>query len=118
MIRLPAERARDALLGALEPHAAPFSVLAATSQDWASGLFVGARHRLALALGGADAAQRAERLQTLLPDLELEIAGGFVADVVVTTRLGEAAPVLAIEALTIEDGAVSAAVSPAFRRAG
>jgi hypothetical protein len=120
--RLPADRARDALIAALEPYAAPFEPIAASSKDWASGLFVGARHRLAITLRGADAAARAERLQRDLPELELEVPHGFVADIQVTVRLHDAAPVLAIEALTIEDGDVrsagGAAVSPAVRRAG
>jgi hypothetical protein len=116
--RLPAERARDALLKALEPHAGPFSLIAASSKEWASGLFYGARHRFAIALQEDDALARAERLQIDLPELELEIPGGFVADIQVTTRLHDARPVLAIEALTIEDGAECAAVSRAVRRAG
>lgn len=121
MIRLPAERARDALLRALEPHAAPFAILATTSTDWASGLFTGARHRIAITLTGDDAQARATRLQRELPELELEleIRGGFVADVQVAARLEDAAPTLAIEALTIEDGVQRAgSLNAVVRRVG
>ncbi|WBO22176.1 hypothetical protein [Sphingomonas abietis] len=102
MIRLPAERARDTLLRAMEPFAAPFTTITATSQDWASGLFYGARHRLALRIEGGDAAIRAAQLQAALPEMELAMAQGFVADLHVV-RLDENGPILAIEALTIDD---------------
>ncbi len=114
MIRLPAERARDALLAAIAPFAAPFTTIAATSQDWASGLFYGARHRLALRIEGDDQVERAERLRLQLPEADLPLLRGFVADVQVT-RLDAMSPILAIEALTIDDGD---AVNRAVRRAG
>lgn len=114
--RLPAERMRDALISALEPHAGPFVTVAATSRDWASGLFDGARHRIALRLEGGDATERAARLVEMLPETELPIPRGFVADVQVTGRLDGETVIVAIEALTIDDA--DEPVSRAVRRAG
>ena len=114
--RLPAERMRDALISALEPHAGPFTTVAATSRDWASGLFDGARHRIALRLEGDDATERAARIAEILPETELPIPRGFVADVQVTGRLDGEMVIVAIEALTIDDA--DEPVSRAVRRAG
>ncbi len=117
MSRWPADRSRAELLRALERHAAPFTVLSGASRDWASALFVGARHRLALALDGDAAAERAERLRAALPETELDLRGGFVADLeAIVTWLGDR-PVLGIEALTIEE-AETLCVSRDVRRAG
>ncbi len=115
MSHRPAIRARAALLRALAPHLGPHALLGKTSRDWASALFVGARHRLAIALEGADALVRAERLVRALGEAELVMQGGFVADLAVMTRVEGAEPVLAIEALTIEE---AEEISCAARRAG
>jgi len=117
MSRLPADRMRDALIAALEPHAGSFVTLAATSRDWSSGLFDGARHRIAMRLEGGDAGDRAARLAELLPETDLPIPRGFVADVQVTGRLDGETVIVAIEALTIDD-ADDEPVSRAVRRAG
>ena len=114
MIRLPAERARDALLRAMEPIAAPFAMIAATSEDWASGLFYGARHRLAIRIEGDDQGARAMRLQAELPEIDLPMRRGFVADIQVS-RLDGTASILAIEALTIDE---ASEINRAARRAG
>jgi hypothetical protein len=116
-IRLPADRMRDALIAALEPHAGPFTILAATSREWASGLFDGARHRIAIRLEGENRPARADRLKECLPESELPIPRGFVADVQVTGRLDGDMVILGLEALTILDEA-DAPVSRAVRRAG
>lgn len=117
MSRLPADRARMALIRALRPAAGPFDVLAADSRDWASALFVGARHCLTLALDGEDARARAERLCVTLAEMELDLDGGFVADLQLMTISTRDRPVLTIEALTIDD-AETFAVSRGVRRAG
>jgi len=109
---------RDALVAALEPYAGPFTTLAATSRDWASGLFEGARHRIAIRLEGEDRMARADRLAKLLPESELPVPRGFVADVQVTGRLDGEAVIVGLEALTILDDAREASVSRAVRRAG
>jgi len=116
--RLPADRMRDALIAALEPYAGPFTTLAATSRDWASGLFDGARHRIAIRLEGENKVARADRLAKRLPESELPIPRGFVADVQVTGRLDGEAVIVGLEALTILDDAREASVSRAVRRAG
>ncbi len=103
MSRRPADQAGSALLRALEPHAAPCTLLSTTSRDWASALFVGAQHRLAIAIEGADALLRADRLSRELGEIDLAIRGGFVADIAVLAQFEGDAPVLAIEALTIEE---------------
>lgn len=122
MSRLPADRAQAALLRALVPVAAPFTLLAVRSVPWSSATFEGARHRLALRLDGAAAASRAERLRATLSESELALGGAFVADIVVTVRLEDTVAtgsvVLAIEALTIEEAEPPAILSRAGRRAG
>jgi hypothetical protein len=119
MSRTPADCAGRALLRALEPYAGSSTLLAIHSRDWASALFEGARHRLALVLEGTDAVARAGLMQASLSEVELDYPGGFVADIEVIARLEGEAPVLAIEALTIEDPAwTAAALSPGARRAG
>jgi hypothetical protein len=118
--RMTADRAGRALVRALGPQLGAHRLLAISSRDWASLLFEGARHRLAVTLEGRDAAARAGALQATLGEAELDFPGGFVADIVVVARLEGAAPVLAIEALTIEDPECRPAdtVSRAGRRAG
>ncbi|MBA2932857.1 hypothetical protein HZF05_01985 [Sphingomonas sp. CGMCC 1.13654] len=116
MSRLPANRTRDALIAALEPHAGPFTVVAATSRDWASGLFDGARHRIALRLEGDDRTARAWHLAERLSDADLPVPHGFVADVQVTGRLDGETVIVGLEALTIDDA--DEPVSRAARRAG
>jgi hypothetical protein len=116
MSRLPAERARDALIAALAPHAGAFTTLAASSRAWSSGLFDGARHRIAIRLEGEDGASRGGRLGAMLPDAELSIPRGFVADVQVTDWLDGETVIVALEALTIEDA--EGAISGAARQAG
>jgi len=103
MSRWPADRARIELLRALELHAGAFTVIAAQSRDWASALFVGARHRLALLIEGEDAAARARRLCATLPETEFDLRGGFVADIQLIVTLVDDRPVLGIDALTIEE---------------
>lgn len=116
MTHMFATRPRDALLAALLPHAGPFVTVAATSRAWASGLFDGARHRIAIRLEGEDAAGRAERLAATLPEADLPIPRGFVADLQVTGRLEGETVIVAIEALTIDDAVEE--ISRAARRAG
>ncbi|WP_454885278.1 hypothetical protein [Sphingomonas oryzagri] len=115
MTHISATRPCEALLAALLPHAGPFVPVAATSRAWASGLFDGARHRIAIRLEGEDAAARAEALAALLPEADLPIPRGFVADLQVTGRLEGEMVIVAIEALTIED---ADAPLNAVRRAG
>jgi hypothetical protein len=118
MSRLPADRTQTALLRALAPVVGAFALIAIRSVPWSSATFDGARHRLALRLEGEDAAARAEVLCVTLAETELTLRGAFVADIVVTARLEDGAPVLGIEALTIEDADAPAILSRDARRAG
>lgn len=63
---------------------------------------------------------RAGLLQATLGEAELDLPGGFIADIVVIARLDGDAPVLAIEALTIEDPecGIAETFSSGARRAG
>lgn len=105
--RLPVDRACAALLRALRAHAGAFTLIATSSRPWSSATFEGSRHRLAIRLEGADADRRATRLQAELGEVDLDFPGGFVADILVATRmeglLERGAPVLGIEALTIDE---------------
>jgi hypothetical protein len=118
MSPLPSDRAQAALLRALKPWG-PFTVLGARTVPWMSGTFDGARHRIALRLDGENAAVRAAELQAALPEAELPIRGGFVADIVVAARIESDAPVVAIEALTIDEpvDGPEAPAAPALARA-
>jgi len=116
-VRGPIEQSQAALVRALIPIAGPFAPWSIKSRRWASATFEGARHRLVLALEGADARARADRVRAELADAEIAIRGGFVADIGVEARLEGETVVLAIEALTIADP-IEAAVNPAARRAG
>ena len=71
-----------------------------TSEPWASATFTGARHLLRLALPPA----AADGFVLGLDEHEFAIPGHIVADVIVTARReSEAATILEIAALTIED---------------
>jgi hypothetical protein len=111
------DQSQAALLRALAPHVGPCRMLSAQSRDWASALFVGARHRLALALEGEDGTPRAERLAAKLEECELAMRGGFVADLQAIARIENGQAVLGIEALTIEEPEAEA-IRPGLRRAG
>lgn len=111
------DQSQAALLRALGPHVGAYRMLSAESRDWASALFVGARHRLALALEGSDGTARARRLGPMLEDCELELRGGFVADLQAIVRTEDGRAVLGIEALTIEEPEAEP-VRRAARRAG
>ena len=113
----PADQACAALLRALEPHAAPYTLLSATSRDWASALFVGARHRLVIAMEGDDASPRADRASRELGEIDLAMRGGFVADIAVIAQFERGVPILAIEVLTIEEPEIEP-VSRVVSRAG
>lgn len=116
MIR-PSDQVRSAFLRTLGPHLGPHRLIGATSRDWASALFVGARHRLAIAIEGENAPARADQLIRDLTEIDLPMRGGFVADIIVTARFERETPVLAIEALTIEEPEVER-FSRAASRAG
>lgn len=75
------------------------TVVEARATRWASATFVGARHRLVLAITGA-----AEAWLAALPEAELPIGAHLVADLaVVAVEPDEAGCRATIEVLTVED---------------
>lgn len=70
---------------------------------WASATFIGARHRVTLAVRGEQAMERAELLRDALPEAEFAIPGHIVADLTVdqVEQDGDAA-ILTLCVLTIE----------------
>ena len=102
-MRMTADRAQAALLRALRPITGECTAIAARSTPWSSATFEGARHRLALRLDGADADARGARLVAMLPEAEIALRGAFVADLLATLGHDGEAPVLGIEALTIDE---------------
>ena len=73
-------------------------------RPWASATFVGATHRLCLAVAGRNAFRNAVELADRLPEVEFHIPGQIVADIQATNVEGdEESARLYVEALTIED---------------
>lgn len=78
------------LLTALVARAGPgWEVMEGDLTPWASATFIGARHRVVLALDGEDAVERAEALAVVLPDADFAIAGHVVADLAVDAVVTE-----------------------------
>lgn len=115
-----ADIAQRRLLRALLPAIGPSTVIATRSVPWSSATFEGARHRIALRIEGPDARERAAALPRTIGELEIAMPGAFVADIVVTTRIGgrtdDSPPAIAIEALTIDEP--ESDVAAAFSRSG
>ncbi|WP_150290508.1 hypothetical protein [Sphingobium estronivorans] len=88
----------------LERAGAPVTVERATSRPWASALFQGRRHVVALLLAGPDAAARRAAFIAGIEEAEWSLTGHFVADISIddnhATPGGEW---IDISALTIED---------------
>jgi len=88
---------------ALDRHAARCGITltwhAVVSRRWASATFVGAQHRIALTIAGAGL----DAWIGELDEVDLQIRGHLVADVVVTTitRTADQAE-LGVEVLTVE----------------
>jgi hypothetical protein len=82
----------------------PASIEHATSRPWASALFQGRRHVIALRMCGPDARDRRARFTAGLEDAEWTLLKHFVADI--TIDGGRSAPGeewIELSALTIED---------------
>ena len=87
-----------------ERAGSPSAVERAASRPWASALFEGRRHVIALRLTGADAAERRARFAEGLADAEWTLHGHFVADICIDeshSATGE--EWLELSALTIRD---------------
>lgn len=94
------------LLARLQAMAGPDATIAqASMRPWCSATFVGAQHRMLLALAGPDSVQRAQTLADTLPEADFRLNGHIVADLVVAVLPmdGADAATLSLEILTIED---------------
>ncbi len=75
------------------------------SREWASITFTGARHEIAIRLGGPDAEAVADGFVAGLDATEFRLRGHILADIVLVEReRTEDGVRLRIEALTVEDG--------------
>ncbi len=82
----------------------PASIERATSRPWASALFQGRRHVIALQIAGPDAKERRARFAMGLEDAEWTLPRHFVADITIDDATS--APDqerIELSALTIED---------------
>lgn len=93
------------LLGQLLKRAgAPTTIERAVSRPWASALFEGRRHVIALRLSGATVATRLCDFVEGIESAEWQLPGHFVADITIDdTREEENEIRLELSALTIED---------------
>jgi hypothetical protein len=83
---------------------APTMIERAVSRPWASALFEGRRHVIALRLSGAKVATRFCDFVEDLGSAEWSLPGHFVADIIVDEVRDEGAEIwLELSALTIED---------------
>ncbi|ANI78278.1 hypothetical protein [Sphingobium sp. EP60837] len=92
------------LVQLLERAGEPAIVERAASRPWASALFQGRRHVIALRLSGPDAQERRAVFAAGLEEAEWSLPRHFVADI--TIDGGHSAPqeeVIELSALTIED---------------
>ncbi|AEG50531.1 hypothetical protein Sphch_2899 [Sphingobium chlorophenolicum L-1] len=89
----------------IERAGASVTVERAASRPWASALFQGRRHVIALKLAGPDAAERRAAFVEGIGEAEWNLAGHFVADI----SIDDSSPVpgggewIELSALTIED---------------
>ena len=82
----------------------PASIERATSRPWASALFQGRRHVIALQIAGPDAKERRARFATGLEDAEWTLPRHFVADITIDGSASEQDQErIELSALTIED---------------
>ncbi|WP_022683721.1 hypothetical protein [Sphingobium bisphenolivorans] len=82
----------------------PVIVERATSRPWASALFQGRRHVIALQISGVDAAERRRRFADGIEDAEWALGSHFVADITIDDHHASAeGEWIELSALTIED---------------
>lgn len=82
----------------------PVTVDRATSRPWASALFQGRRHVIALRMTGGDAGERRARFVDGIEEAEWNLNGHFVADISVDAcRSAPSEEWIELSALTIED---------------
>ncbi|MBN8829755.1 MAG: hypothetical protein J0G94_03800 [Sphingomonadales bacterium] len=81
------------------------TILEASLRPWCSATFIGAQHRIALRIDGADAAQQAAALAAKLSETDFALRGHIVADVCVdaVTPGPDGEMEISLAVLTIED---------------
>ena len=88
----------------MERAGVPATVERATSRPWASALFQGRRHVIALRMTGADGAERLARFMTGIEEAEWNLGRHFVADISIDDHISTADEQwIELSALTIED---------------
>ncbi|WP_313808241.1 hypothetical protein [Sphingobium sp.] len=88
----------------LERAGDPVTVERATSRPWASALFQGRRHMIALRIAGTDAGERRARFVDGIEEVEWSLNGHFVADIGIDAcRSTPEEEWIELSALTIED---------------
>lgn len=88
----------------LERVGEPASIERATSRPWASALFQGRRHVIALRICGPDAKDRRAKFTMGLEDAEWMLPRHFVADIIIdSSRSAPGEEWIELSALTIED---------------
>ncbi|BAI95584.1 hypothetical protein Sj15T_33810 [Sphingobium sp. TA15] len=76
----------------------------AASRPWASALFQGRRHVIALTIAGPDAAERRAAFAEGIEEAEWSLSGHFVADIGIdSSRPAPGGEWMELSALTIED---------------
>lgn len=88
----------------VERTGGPVTVDRAASRPWASALFQGRRHVIALRLTGADAGERRAYFVDGIEEAEWSLNGHFVADISIDAcRSAPGEEEIELSALTIED---------------
>ncbi|MBA3677044.1 MAG: hypothetical protein H0W74_06515 [Sphingosinicella sp.] len=98
----------SALIRALRGGFSNFTVEQAESRSWASGTFVGTRHKLIFRTEGDEADASADTFLADLTEAEFTLRGHILADIALISDArseGEAGPLarISLEALTVED---------------
>lgn len=103
-IRRSADPLPRLLAQLIERAGEPASIERATSRPWASALFQGRRHVIALRMTGPDAKERRARFALGLEDAEWTLTRHFVADIKIDGgRSAAGQEWIELSALTIED---------------
>jgi hypothetical protein len=90
--------ANRALLAALADYLGPLGDVVAKTRDWASATFIGMQHALSFTCAASDT------LIEALPDIDLPMAGHFVADLrVVSVASDGSRHRVEIEVLTVRE---------------
>lgn len=100
--------ATTALLRALCGKFDKFAVEEVTSRDWASGTFVGTRHKLTFRSEGNEAGTAADAFLIDLAEAEFDLRGHILADITLVSQMRTSGPDgppvrISLEALTVED---------------